>query len=162
MLNIRTFIPSDAMAVHHLFAQGQLDFAQGTNLEEPVRAYINRSLSDDLSDIPSHYQNHPENNFWVADLSGQIKGMVGIQKRSDEEAELRRMSVAGDARRQGIGGKLLETVEEFCQEQGYSQIFLTTVSQLVPAITMYQKYGFELTGLGKYGVMSVHRYLKKL
>jgi len=27
---------------------------------------------------------------------------------------------------------------------------------------MYQKYGFELTGLEKYGIMSVHRYLKKL
>jgi len=40
--------------------------------------------------------------------------MVDIQKRSNEEAELRRMSVAGDARRQGIGWKLLETVEEFC------------------------------------------------
>ena len=98
----------------------------------------------------------------MADLSGQTKGMVGIQKRSDEEAELRRMSVAGDARRQGIGWKLLETVEEFCQEQGYSQIFLTTVSQLVPAITMYQKYGFEVTGLEIYGIMSVHSYLKKL
>ena len=162
MLNIREFIPSDVMAVHHLFTQGQLDFAQGTDLEEPVRAYINRSLSDDLSDISLHYQNHNKNNFWVADLSGQIKGMVGIQKRNNEEAALRRMRVAADARRQGIGWKLLETVEDFCQKQGYSQIFLTTVSQLVPAITMYQKYGFELTGFEKYGVMSVHRYLKKL
>ena len=162
MLTIRTFKASDAEAVRHLFAQGMLDFAQDTDLEGAVRSYIDRSLSDDLADIPSNYQNHPKSNFWVADLAGQVKGMVGIQKHSAEEAELRRMSVAGDARRLGIGWKLLETVEDFCREQGYSQIFLTTVSQLVPAITMYQKYGFDLTGLEKYGVMSVHRYVKKL
>jgi GNAT superfamily N-acetyltransferase len=139
-----------------------LDFAQGTDLEEAVRRYIDHSLSDDLSDIPFNYRNRSGDNFWVAEQAGQVRGMVGIQKRSEAEAELRRMSVARDARRQGIGGKLLETVEDFCREQGYSQIFLTTVSQLVPAISMYRKYGFQLTGLEAYGVMSVHRYIKHL
>ncbi|HEU0020073.1 MAG TPA: GNAT family N-acetyltransferase [Dehalococcoidia bacterium] len=162
MLTIRTFQPTDAEAVRQLFARGQLDFALGTDLEAPVRAYIDRSLSEDLADIPANYQNHSGNNFWVADLAGQVRGMVGIQKRSEAEAELRRMSVARDSRRQGIGWKLLETVEEFCREHGYSQIFLTTVSQLVPAISMYQKYGFQLSELERYGVMSVHRYIKYL
>ena len=162
MLTIRTFHPADAAAVRQLFARGQLDFAQGTDLEGAVRTYIDRSLSEDLADIPSNYQNQSSNNFWVADLAGQVKGMVGIQQRSEAEAELRRMSVARDARRQGIGWKLLVTVEDFCREHGYSQIFLTTVSQLVPAISMYQKYGFQLTGLERYGAMSVQRYVKHL
>jgi ribosomal protein S18 acetylase RimI-like enzyme len=162
MVTIRPFTPADSDAVRQLFARGQLDFAQGTPLESAVRTYIERSLSDDLSDIPSNYQNRSGDNFWVADLDGLVSGMVGIQKRSEAEAELRRMSVARDARRQGIGWKLLETVEEFCREQGYSQIFLSTVSQLVPAITMYRKYGFQLTGLEQYGVMSVHCYIKRL
>ncbi|MDA1218442.1 MAG: GNAT family N-acetyltransferase [Chloroflexi bacterium] len=162
MLTIRTFKLTDAEDVRQLFTQGMLDFAQGTDLENRVRSYIDRSLSDDLADIPSNYQNHPSNNFWVADLSGEVKGMVGIQKHNDDEAELRRMSVAGDARRQGIGWKLLETVEDFCHEQGYSQIFLTTSSPLVAAIAMYQRYGFQLTGMEQYGQMSIHRYLKKL
>ena len=83
-----------------------MDFAQGTELEEEIRSYIQRSLSDDLSDIPGHYLNTPSNGFWVAESAGQIKGMVGIQYRSDEEAELRRMSVASDTRRQGIGRRL--------------------------------------------------------
>lgn len=162
MVTIRTFHPTDAGAVRRLFAEGQLDFARGTQLEEAVNRYIDRSLSEDLSDIPSNYQARSGSNFWVADQAGLVRGMVGIQKRSEAEAELRRMSVAREARRQGIGGKLLETVEEFCREQGYSQIFLTTVSQLAPAISMYRKYGFQLTGLEAYGPMSVQRYVKHL
>lgn len=162
MLTIRTYKPSDSEAVRQLFAQGMLDFSLGTNMEDAVKKYIDRSLSDDLADIPANYLNRPKNNFWIADLSGQVKGIVGIQKHSAEEAELRRMSVAGDARRQGVAWKLLEAVEDFCREQGYSQIFLTTSSLLTPAIAMYQKYGFQLTGSEQYGLMLIYRYKKML
>ena len=162
MLQIRTFQPADAEAVRRLFTNGQLDFASGTHLEEEVRRYIQRSLSDDLADIPLHYQSQAGGNFWVAEADGEIKGMVGIQHRSDEEAELRRMSVAGNSRRQGIGRRLLESVEDFCREQGYQRIHLTTVSQLQPAIAMYQRCGYQLTGEENYGKMLVKHFVKYL
>ncbi len=88
--------------------------------------------------------------------------MVGIQYRSDEEAELRRMSVASDTRRQGIGRRLLETVETFCREQGYQRIQLTTATQLQPAIAMYQRYGCHLVGAGQSGKILTQRYVKDL
>lgn len=162
MLTIRTFVPNDADAVRQLFARGQLDFAQGTDIEEDVRRYIDHSLGEDLADIPGNYLNLPRNHFWVADLDDQVKGMVGVQQRSSEQAELRRMSVAGDTRRQGIGGRLLGMVEQFCREQGYSQIYLATVTHLVPAISMYVKDGYQLTGEDNYGRMAVQHYIKQL
>ena len=162
MLRIRIFHPTDSDAVRRLFARGQMDFAQGTELEEEIRSYIQRSLSDDLSDIPGHYLNAPRNNFWVAEADGEIKGMVGIQYRSDEEAELRRMSVASDTRRQGIGRRLLEIVEAFCREQGYQRIRLTTATQLQPAIAMYQRYGYRLVGAGQPGKIVTQHYVKDL
>ncbi len=139
-----------------------MDFAQGTELEEEIRSYIQRSLSDDLSDIPGHYLNAPCNNFWVAEADGEIKGMVGIQYRSDEEAELRRMSVASDTRRQGIGRRLLEIVETFCREQGYQRIRLTTATQLQPAIAMYQRCGYRLISAGQPGKIVIQHYVKDL
>lgn len=145
-----------------MFAGGQMDFARDTELEEEVRRYIQRSLADDLSDITGNYLRAPGGNFWVAQIDGEVKGMVGVQRRSLEEAELRRMSVAADSRRQGIGRRLLETVEAFCLEQGYQRISLTTVSQLQPAIAMYQGYGFRLTGLEQRGKMVVHHFVKEL
>ncbi len=162
MLTIRTFRPADAEIVRQLFARGQIDFAQGTKQEAEVQRYIDHSLLDDLADIPASYLNHPRNSFWVAEIDGQVQGMVGIQQRSTEEAELRRMSVAGDARRQGIGGKLLDTVETFCRDQNYSQIYLATVTHLQPAISMYQKNGYQLTREEQHGQLSVQHYLKLL
>jgi GNAT superfamily N-acetyltransferase len=159
---IRTFQPGDAEAVRRLFTNGQLDFARGTELEEEVRRYIQRSLKDDLAAIPAHYQARPGDNFWVAVANGELKGMVGVQKRSGEEGELRRMSVAGDSRRHGIGRRLLETVEDFCRQQGYQRISLSTVTQLQPAIAMYRSYGFQLTAQEAYGKIVVQHYVKCL
>ncbi len=159
-IRIRTFQTADAPVVRRLFARGQLDFAAG--FEEAVKAYIQRSLVDDLADIPLHYLNGPDSGFWVADIQGQVKGMVGVQRRSEEEAELRRMSVAADTRRSGIGGMLLETVEAFCRERGYRRITLSTVAHLQPAIAMYRKFGYRLTDAEPYGVMTVQYFVKHL
>jgi putative acetyltransferase len=159
-LKIRTFQPSDTEAVHHLFARGMMDFAAG--LEEDIRAYVQHSLSDDLADIPSHYLAQPGSHFWVAELDVRVVGIVGIQRRSDTEAELRRMSVAAEARRQGIGWKLLEIAETFCREQGYQRVRLTTVDLLQPAIAMYQKFGFQLVGEESYNQIVGKHFVKHL
>lgn len=123
-----------------MFAQGLLDFA-GDYLPQ-VSSYIRDSLNDDLADISANYLDSAGSCFWVAEVDGEIKGMVGIQRRSDEEAELRRMSVASDARGQGIGRQLLETVEDFCRKWGYARIRLTTHMMLKPAIALYRKNGY--------------------
>jgi GNAT superfamily N-acetyltransferase len=162
MLQIRTFQPADAEAVCRLFANGQLDFARDTHLEEEVRRYIQRSLSDDLADIPRHYQSESGSNFWVAEVGGEVKGMVGVQRRSDEEAELRRMSVASSSRRQGTGRRLLETAEDFCRQHGYRRISLTTVSHLQPTIAMYQQCGYQLVGEEAYGKITGQHFVKHL
>ena len=160
MLDIRTFQPADAAAVRRIFAQGQTDFAAG--LEQAVEDYIRRSLANDLADIPLNYLSDPGSHFWVADVGGEVRGMVGVQRRDDQEAELRRMSVASAARRQGIGWKLAETVEAFCRERGYQRIQLTTVTQLQPAMAMYRKFGYRLVGEEPYGPMTVQSFVKLL
>ena len=160
MPNIRSFQPSDAASVRRLFASRLIDFANG--LEDTVREYIQRSLGDDLADIPVHYLNEPGSHFWVAELDSEIVGMVGIQRRTDEEAELRRMSVATHTRRLGIGRKLLETTETFCRDQGYHRIRLTTVTFLKPAIAMYRECGYRLAGEEEYGHVAGLHFVKHL
>ena len=160
MINIRSFQTRDLETVRSLFAQGLMDFAQG--FEAEVVSYVQESLSDDLADIDASYMDDPANHFWVADEDGEVKGMVGVQRRSDQEAELRRMSVASTARRQGVGLMLLETVEAFCRNRGHERIRLTTVSLLEPAIAMYRRFGFELTGEEHYGRISAQHYAKDL
>ena len=160
MLNIRTFRPADAGAVRLLFAQSLMDFAEDAT--QAVESYVETSLAGDLADISFHYLQATGDHFWVAEVKGQIKGMVGIQRRDEKEAELRRMSVDRDARRRGIGWALLETTETFCREQGYQQIRLTTVTLLQPAIAMYVRFGYQLTGEDQYGEIAGQRFLKQL
>jgi hypothetical protein len=73
MLKIRSFQPADSEAVRRLFIQAHLNFAQGPELEEEIRRYIQYFLSDDLSDISRHYLGPSGNHFWVAEVDGQSK-----------------------------------------------------------------------------------------
>ena len=160
MLNIRTFRNSDTEAVHRLFAGSLMDFAEG--YQEGMQSYVNSSLADDLADIPTHYLADPGSHFWVAEIAGLIKGMVGIQRISEDEAELRRMSVAAENRRQGVGRGLLRVCETFCWEQGYRRIKLTTVHLLQPAIAMYRSYGYQLVDEEQYGQLTGLHFIKHL
>ena len=53
MLNIRTFRPTDAGAVHLLFTQSTMGFAGSST--QVVESYVETSLADDLVDIFFHY-----------------------------------------------------------------------------------------------------------
>lgn len=160
MLNIRTFRNSDTEAVHRLFAGSLMDFAEG--YQEGMRSYVDSSLADDLADIPTHYLAKPGSHFWVAEIAGLIKGMVGIQRIGEDEAELRRMSVASENRRQGVGRGLLRVCETFCWAQGYRRIKLTTINLLEPAIAMYRSYGYQLVGEEQYGQITGLHFTKHL
>jgi len=162
LVYIREYQPDDYLSVRQLFVNGQLDFAIGEPFEPEVRSYIRKSLSLDLKDITTHYKTYDHSNFWIAEVSGEIKGTVAIQHHSKESAELRRMSVSRDARRKGIGTLLLNTVDQFCRDQSYGRIFLSTVSHLAPAIRMYKTNGYMKTHKEAYGLLTVEHYVKSL
>ena len=162
MVTIRTFRPEDFDAARALFARGQLDWTEGTDLEEEARRYIARSLQADLADISANYLDPPRSHFWVALLDGRVVGTVGVQEIDEEEAELRRMSVDGGTRRRGIGARLLATVEDFCREMGYSRVGLSTVVHLAAAMNMYRRYGYRPLRQEPYGKFTVQYFEKDL
>ena len=164
--NIREFVPADLVQVQELFTSGLIEFAEG--IEQGVRRYVDHALKDDMSDIPTYYQAHARGNFWVVEFLDSVVGLVGIQPtEKEEEAELRRMSVSSSARRQGVGRRLLETTEDFCRNQGYRRIVLSTVDILWPALTMYHNNGYTLVkvepqGVPPHGQVNVHYLVKEL
>ena len=160
MVNYRTYRPEDFEAVRDLFVKGLMGFA-GEYRAEYCR-YVKHSLDDDLSDISGQYLDSASNHFWVAEAEDRVVGMVGVQWGSDEEAVLRRMSVAADARRQGVGLGLLETVEEFCKGRGYKRLKLTTDSQLIASMAMYRRFGFRKVGEDRYGRLLEHHFVKDI
>ena len=141
VVHIRQYRLTDETPVQDLFASGLIEFSG--EVEHDVRKYIDNSLKQDMGDILTHYLSHPRSNFWVSEFDSQVVGIVGIQPTDKVyEAELRRMSVSSLVRRNGIGRRLLETTEDFCREQGYRRIGLSTVDILKPALEMYKSHGY--------------------
>ena len=71
----------------------------------------------------------------------------------DDVAELKRLRVADDMRRQGVGSQLTRAVIDWCQAHGFRTLALNTTTPQKPAIALYEKLGFRKAGrtfLGKY------------
>jgi len=56
--------------------------------------------------------------------------MIGLERKTATEGELRRLSVSKAAQRGGVGRLLLATLMDFASSAGYSSIVLSTGSKL--------------------------------
>jgi len=131
-VKIRSFSPPDLPACQVLYFEGLI----GGKIAENDTAL-------DLDDIATVYMK-PGNHFWVAENEqGQIVGMVGVQHHEAATGEIRRLRVASDHRRRGIGSALVETALKFCQENQYLKITLDTFMEREPAISLFRKFRFH-------------------
>jgi len=162
-VTIRPFRAEDGERVKAMFVGWVADVAPPERREEWREFAIDMASKGDLADIPQQYVRRPRSMFWVADVNGEAKGMVGIQPcsvgaseyfdqildtegkdKAENVAELRRMAVASDVRRLGIATTLMQTLFAFAKENGYTAIHLTTNAQLAAARKLYEKFGFKL------------------
>lgn len=117
-------------------------------IEKETQVYIDKSVKEDLTHIADIYDcrsSSPKGGFWVAHLRGQDKllGMVGLEYKTQDEAELRRMSVHKDARLLGVGSRLLTHLIAYATKEGFNQCILSTLVRMVPGRKLYEKHGFE-------------------
>ena len=103
---------------------------------------IDPTLNPDLNDIRASYN---DATFLVAWLDGRIIGSGALIPRSDQVAEIARMSVAPELRRRGIGGKMLERLCQEAKELGFQRIVLETTSTWSDIIEFYKRFGFRVT-----------------
>jgi len=62
--------------------------------------------------------------------------------------ELAKMAVDEDERGRGLGNILMEAVIECAHDKKAHRIFLLSNTVLVPALSLYKKYGFQIVSLG--------------
>lgn len=65
------------------------------------------------------------------------------------EAEILLFAVAPDARRNGVGSRLLDALFTAAAEEGVTEIFLETAEENSAALSLYGRAGFETVGLRK-------------
>ena len=77
----------------------------------------------------------------LAEEKGEIVGVVAIGFNLDE-ADLELVLVAKSLRRQGVGKSLMDELMKECAARELKKLFLEVRESNLPAISLYEKYGF--------------------
>jgi ribosomal protein S18 acetylase RimI-like enzyme len=122
---------ADAAAIAELL--GQLGYPAS---EEQVRSRLLRS------------DRVPGAEVLVAEREGAVLGVVALSQthllaQDSPACRVTALAVRPDARRQGIGGALMEAVEEEARSQGCFRIEVTCRPDRHPAHALYRSRGFE-------------------
>lgn len=133
-LTIRPFEPRDQAAVNRLYTEGLI-----------VGQLAANDTGADLDNIRDAYFDSPRHHFWVAQLHGQIEGMVGVASDEPHTAEIRRLRVAKAYQPSDLGRMLLDTAIAHCKHHGYLKVRLDTHFERTEALTMFDHAGFDFT-----------------
>lgn len=131
---VRSWQPSDREAALTLIAQVLKEY----NLTcEPAGS------DRDVLEIEARYW-AADGEFWVVETSGQLVGTAGYYPidRGDGAVELRKMYLLPQARGQGLGRYLLNTMEFAIQQRGFREIWIETASVLKAAVSLYESSGY--------------------
>ena len=96
----------------------------------------------DLDDISSTYANAV---FLVAWHRKRIIGTGALIPKSNNTAEIVRMSVAIDMRRKGVGGQILQRLYEHASSSGFQRLALETTETWDEVIEFYKQFGFQIS-----------------
>ncbi len=86
--------------------------------------------------------------YIIARENNEIVGFAGILIIFDE-ANLNNIVVKKSCRGRGIGGELLETLIDLCSDLNLKTFTLEVNVENVPAIKLYEKFGFKNLGIRK-------------
>ncbi len=126
------FRPEDQAAVKQLVLAG---LGEHWGKIDPTR-------NPDLDDIAVTYA---QADFLVAWSAGHIVGCGVLVPGAQYTAEIVRMSVAADMRRQGIARCILDRLVEIARERGCKQVILETTATWAGVIEFYLRCGFRIT-----------------
>jgi GNAT superfamily N-acetyltransferase len=178
---IRLYEPADQPAIEALYARVQPYRPEDQAAVESMHARAAAAQRsgdrwaplthgpDTLHDIEGTYA-----AFWVAEIDGAIAGMVGalrgvvpaiasmpggeaLRARTDV-VELRRLRVAPEHWRSGIGAALTSVVVDWAREAKYGSLLLNTTSAQTPARALYERMGFRQIGAQFLGELEIVWY----
>ena len=91
---------------------------------------------------------NPASRCWVAEVDGQVVGMV-VAWLFVDEVHVATIATHPDFRRQGIAQKLLIHTLRYTSDEGAVSSFLEVRESNLAAQEMYRKFGYENTGRRK-------------
>ena len=86
--------------------------------------------------------------FLTALNDNEVVGYCGLISAADE-ADITNVSVSQSMRKKGIGGMLLSELIKEAEGAGIKKIFLEVRESNIPAISLYNGFGFKQVGMRK-------------
>ena len=142
-INIRAFRSPDAAGVRDLFIRVNRALAPD-GMAEAFEAYIARSLEEEIDRVETYFAER-RGAFFVAESTGTIVGMFGLEDAGSGAAELRRMYVDPDRRGLGLGRQLLDMSERAARDMGFIRMALSTSELQGAALALYRTAGYTET-----------------
>lgn len=121
---------------------------------EEIAAAMRDEPSDDLAP--------PCGLFLVAHRDGAVLGCAGLRLCPGQVAEVTRVFVVPQARRHGLGARLLGCLEDHARGLGVRRLRLDTRRDLVEARRLYARHGYREVPAHSHGHYADHWFEKAL
>lgn len=129
---IRTWAPADQDQVIGMIVGIQRD---------EFGISISKEDQPDLKVVDEVYQKD-DGNFWVAMAGDELVGSIGLVNFAPASVALRKMFVAREFRRSGLGQDLLDIALDWCRDKKLNDVYLGTIEVFTAAHHFYEKNGF--------------------
>ncbi len=101
-------------------------------------------FDEELASLPGKYA-LPDGRLYLVYVEEGVAGCVAYRRLSATDCEMKRLFILPNYRKIGLGEKLVNHVICDAKNQGYSRMYLDTLSTMHPAMKLYKKIGFVET-----------------
>ena len=123
-------------------------------LQDDVRELIAELNEYLLTITPAEYCSHltveqmagPETTVYIAREEGRAVACGALRRHDGRIGEVKRMYTLPSHRGQGLGGQIMELIEERARAEGFEQLVLETGHEHDAAWRVYERSGFTRCG----------------
>jgi GNAT superfamily N-acetyltransferase len=142
-VSFRRYHPTDVSSVASLWTRINRELAPA-GMERLFEQYIAMTIDGELKQLLEVFSEAKRNAFWVVEGANGIVGSFGIEGRSVNDTELRRMYLDEAYRGRGIAQRMLDCAQAEARALGFTKLIVSTAQIQKAADRFYRKSGFRL------------------
>jgi len=141
-VTFRRYQATDYSSVASLWTRINRELAPA-GMEKLFEQYIAMTIDGELKQLLKVFSEAKRNAFWVVESANELVGSFGIQSRSVNDTELRRMYLDEGYRGLGIAQRMLDFAQAEARALGFTKMILSTAQIQKAADRFYRKSGFR-------------------
>ena len=111
-------------------------------MEKLFEQYVATTINGELRELAEIFSEAKRSAFWVVESANEIVGTFGIESRSVNDTELRRMYLDQGYRGSGIAQRMLDHAQAEARALGFTKMILSTAQIQRAADRFYRRSGF--------------------